>query len=184
MPASVENKSVKVFLDAKNRGHITKEWKWHVAGILDPCMGLLRNWGVNWATKGWSCFAKCTQTESCFYQWVIWENLSIKIIPPSARNKVYNNSFFTPGFLGRFGDIIPAVYHGTKGRLNKFHHLLPLIVGYRWLSLVVRESTAWVWNPANYWEPSTSGQWIKLSMLLFLYLLKVDMCCYLSHREF
>lgn len=123
-------------------------------------------------------------SESCFYQWVIWENLSIKIIPSSAWNKVYNNSFFTPGFLGRFGDIIPAVYHGTKGRLNKFHHLLPLIVGYRWLSLVVRESTAWVWNPANYWEPSTSGQWIKLSMLLFLYLLKVDMCCYLSHREF
>lgn len=38
MLASVTNKSVNIFLDAKNKGHIRKkkEWKWHVAGDSRP----------------------------------------------------------------------------------------------------------------------------------------------------
>lgn len=66
--------------------------------------------------------------------------------------------------------------NGTVGGLNKCHPLLPLVVGYRRYNLVGREHTAWVWNPAYFWELSTNGQWIKLSVLLFLFLLEVMHC--------
>lgn len=127
----------------KNRGHITKEWKWQVAGILDPCMGLLKKQGCERSYQRLIMLCKMYSDRELFLPVSnMGKSFHKKTIPSSMLNKVYNNSFFTPGLLGRFDDIIPPVYHGTKGKLSKFHHLLPLLVGYRWHSLIVRESAA------------------------------------------
>lgn len=133
---------------------------------------------MNWI-RGSSWF---NITYELLLEWAIWEKLSIKIMPSSIIKKVYHNSFFSSEML-RLNDVISAmcfpIVNGTVGRLNKCHPLPPLVVGHRWYNLVGREHTDWVWNPAYYWELSTNRQWIKLSMLLFLYLLEV-MHCYRS----